>query len=352
MKTTSIKLSLAALVLACCVPAVLPQSARACSIPVFRYAIERWAPGSYEAIVFHRGPLGAADKAALAVLADADRGPPINLSFTTVDLDAETPDPASQTLWEAQKGATAPWLVLRSPDAEPKDPPVYAGPLDAQAVAGWSDSPARRAVAERLLKGESAVWVLLESGDRAGDDAAAKLLAERLKVLERERRLPEFADGEGLGTDRPGGPGEPGLLSKVPLALRFSMLRVSPSDPAEARFADLLRHAEPELKKAGPDGPPQPVVFPVFGRGRVLCGLAGKNITPETIDDCAAFLIGECSCQVKELNPGADLLLRADWESFLHDGRQKEPEVEVPDPVIGSGKPKFAKPPAAPQPRP
>ena len=36
--------------------------ARACSVPVFRYALERWPAAPYELIVFHRGALPAAEQ--------------------------------------------------------------------------------------------------------------------------------------------------------------------------------------------------------------------------------------------------------------------------------------------------
>jgi hypothetical protein len=43
----------------------------------------------------------------------------------------------------------------------------------------------------------------------------------------------------------------------------------------------------------------------------------GKGIKHETIDEAASFLIGSCSCQVKEKNPGADLLMTVDWKALL-----------------------------------
>ncbi len=61
----------------------------------------------------------------------------------------------------------------------------------------------------------------------------------------------------------------------------------------------------------------EPLLFPVFGRGRALYALAGKGINRETLDEAATFLIGKCSCQVKELNPGVDLLLAADWDKLV-----------------------------------
>jgi hypothetical protein len=30
------------------------------------------------------------------------------------------------------------------------------------------------------------------------------------------------------------------------------------------------------------------------------------------------FLVGECSCEVKAQNPGIDLLVPIDWDSFIH----------------------------------
>ena len=41
------------------------------------------------------------------------------------------------------------------------------------------------------------------------------------------------------------------------------------------------------------------------------------GIKSETIDKAATFLIGKCSCEVKEQTPGFDLLLAADWKALL-----------------------------------
>ena len=47
-----------------------PASAHTCSIPVFRYALERWIPGPYEVLVYHRGPLSEADRKTLKEMED------------------------------------------------------------------------------------------------------------------------------------------------------------------------------------------------------------------------------------------------------------------------------------------
>jgi hypothetical protein len=104
------------------------------------------------------------------------------------------------------------------------------------------------------------------------------------------------------------------------LRLAFSILRLSREAPGENVFIDMLLATEPDLATLG-----EPIVFPVFGRGRVLYALAGGGIRSETIDEAAQFLIGRCSCQVKEENPGADLLVSADWEAMV---RPKQGMVE------------------------
>jgi hypothetical protein len=45
--------------------------------------------------------------------------------------------------------------------------------------------------------------------------------------------------------------------------------------------------------------------------------LIGAGITAKNIHDSAEFLVGPCSCEVKELNPGFDLLLSTDWDKHL-----------------------------------
>jgi hypothetical protein len=60
----------------------------------------------------------------------------------------------------------------------------------------------------------------------------------------------------------------------------------------------------------------------------VLGGLTGKEIDGEMLVRVAAFLCKECSCQVKELNPGIDLLMSLRWnEAFdrMYEGKEAVP---------------------------
>jgi hypothetical protein len=108
---------------------------------------------------------------------------------------------------------------------------------------------------------------------------------------------------------------EDSLLTSAPLAVGFSLLRIKRDDPAEQALAAMLIHSESDLAERT-----DPMVFPVYGRGRALWGLIGPGITPKNIHDSAAFLVGPCSCEVKELNPGFDMLLAADWDEELKAG--------------------------------
>jgi hypothetical protein len=57
----------------------------------------------------------------------------------------------------------------------------------------------------------------------------------------------------------------------------------------------------------------------VFGRGRVLGAWGARDFGDEQIDEICLFLLGACSCQVKQQNPGWDLLLDADWDTALQE---------------------------------
>ena len=55
-------------------------------------------------------------------------------------------------------------------------------------------------------------------------------------------------------------------------------------------------------------------LFPVFGRGRLLGCLFGEYISAKNIRETVAFITGGCSCEIKALNPGVDLLMAARWD--------------------------------------
>jgi len=287
---------------------------------VFRYALEKWPSDPYQAIVFHRGPLSAAQQATVRELNEA--GSQANVSVRTIDL-AREPDAKLVEIWNQAKGDTLPWVVLRFPSPTGLSSIVWSGALDTTATGKIVNSPARKDVAERLTQGESVVWVFLESGDAKKDDALAEMLEDRLNYLTATLKLPKL-EAQDVAEK----------LVSIPeneLKLEFSMYRLSRKDPAEQVFVNMLLGTEPDLKLSN-----DPVVFPIFGRGRALYALVGKGIKRETIDLAAMFLIGQCSCQVKELNPGTDLLFATDWNMVLKSAPNRDLPVFTNIPAEGA----------------
>lgn len=277
----------------------------ACSVPVFRYALEHWGADRYEAVVFHRGPLSAADDAGLRRLKEPGRGEGGGANLAVHDIDLSQSPPAEMLdAWKLAGAPEKPWIVVQPPHAPPLSAPVFSAALDEAVVGALLDSPARREIIRRIGQGESAVWLLLESGDKAKDDATAKMLESRLDYLAGVMELPKLDDQDIKN----------GLVS-VPdngLRLAFSTLRVARDDPAERALVSMLLASETDLAER-----PEPMVFPVFGQARVLYALVGAGIAHQNIDRAAAFLVGSCSCEVKEQNPGADLLMAVDWKKVL-----------------------------------
>jgi hypothetical protein len=68
--------------------------------------------------------------------------------------------------------------------------------------------------------------------------------------------------------------------------------------------------------------------------------LIGAGITPDNIHESAAFLVGACSCEVKDLNPGFDLLLTANWDVLLFQ-EAPPPEVLAAREAVRSGEPQL-----------
>src|SRR5262249_18907265 len=160
-------------------------------------------------------------------------------------------------LWEQQTDARLPWLVVRYPRALRRDETVWATRLTDASATVLLQSPLRSRVAGLLLKGETGVWILLESGDQTKDDSAAELLQKQLKKMTQPLKLPVLNKND--PDDRIAqGPDVPELK------VSFSLLRLSRTDPAEQALVQMLLHAEEDLLSLGD----KPMAFPIFGRGR------------------------------------------------------------------------------------
>lgn len=272
----------------------------ACNVPVFRYALEHWRPDAYRAVVLHRGPLSWRDQELLKSLQNQSESAVVNMSIRAVDLD-QTVDPADKELAAVVDAGDLPHLVVRYPAYLRLDQPVWSGAFNGEVLSTLFDSPIRRTVLQRLSAGQTAVWLMIDSGNTMEDNIASATLERELKALQQTLKLPELTDSpEDVIQDGP------------PVRLEFSLLRIRRDDAAEQALIPLLLGCESDLAALK-----EPLVFPVFGRCRAMLPLVGPGISPENIRSSATFLSGACSCQVKELNPGFDLLITANWKELL-----------------------------------
>lgn len=303
--------TLASLVLGLSLSGLTPLPA--CQVPVFRYALERWDSADYQvSIVPGAGGLNPKEKE-LARELQTTGNAEINMA---VEMGGAAADgPAS--------------LVLRYPTHPQKESakPIWQAPLTEAGCSALKDSPVRQELRRRLLAGQSAVWILLESGDAAKDAAAAAELTQSLAAAEQKLKLPEgVVTPAEVQKTAAGVKAVDVLQSDLPLKIEFSMLRLRRDDTQEAALLAMLLHLEDDLAEfAG-----EPMAFPVFGRGRVLEPLIGKGIHEGTVLEHAGYLCGACSCEVKEQNPGMDLLLAGDWQTVA----APPPEVVQTLPVV------------------
>lgn len=326
---------------------VLTSALFACQVPVFRFALERWQPDRYQLVVLSAGELSPTHTALLESLFQRDAAVEVRTSVDSessnggvvpvaqatsgvavrrIDITA-TDDPMLGELWKRHANQGAPVLLALYPVSYQVDAGqvAHACELTAQGVAQVIDSPKRRELAKRLSAGHSAVWILLESGDQTKDDAAAKALETQLRLDTQWLALPTPEELEI----------KPEVLAnaKIQLRIEFSVLRIRRDDPQELFLVDCLLNSEPDLRSFD-----EPLAFPVFGRGRVLYALVGKGISSNTIRAASSFMVGPCSCQVKEQNPGFDLLLQCDWKAAIG-----ETFISSPLPEVGQAEPRLLK---------
>ena len=269
-------------------------AAEACSVPVFRYALDRWPADAFRL----EAPAAALGTEPLATeVRNLGERSPLNLEAIP------TPDPNARLLFPNRSRS------------EPRA--AWSGGLTPESYAALTDSPARRELARRILAGDSVVWVLVESGQNEADEAAAQLLGKRLSFLESAAGLPAIDPNDPTSKLGPG----------PELRVKLSLLRVRRAAPEERAFLAQL---------AGPNGVSafaenEPFTALVFGRGRVLGAWGAEKLSNEFVEEATLFLLGACSCEVKNQNPGWDLLMRVDWDAELHkadDARRAAPATE------------------------
>ncbi|HUF64202.1 MAG TPA: hypothetical protein VMN36_19150 [Verrucomicrobiales bacterium] len=288
-----------------------PAPIDACQVPVFRYALERWAPDPFHAVLFHPGEPSPELRETLAVLEAAALHANLQTEVHRIDtlteeqlwsLDLPPSDPHRAVIQVFSHGRAGARQLCLELEANPENAALLV------------DSPCRQSIVQSLSQGSSAVWILLE-GSSADQNALAwsslgKTLAETAPTL----TIPEgvIPPAAAAASRNEGGPVELDnvLRSGIPLRIEFTPIRLPRDDPAESALIaqiERLRSLDPAL----------PYAVPVFGRGRVLPPLPAAPLDPAAVAAACRYLTEACSCQVKSENPGADFLLKADWNILL-----------------------------------
>ena len=290
------------------------REAGSCSAPVFRYALERWKPDAYKGVFIHRGQLSNEDQRLLQQLEEVSAAGdyPLNLLVRDVDVDTFSEERVEELL-TGPIPEKLPVLAIWYPEQMGKAKPLWMLELTPAVVKALAHSPKRMQLAESLINGESVVWVFVPSGNSGKDRRALALIQRELDLaLETLAKTPYFIlYGAGEKT----------------LSYGFPILTVSRKDPEERFFLDQLMGCESDLHEYEDE----PMVFPVFGRGRVLGCLFGEYITKKNIQGAVTFLAASCSCEVKSLNPGTDLLIAALWDRVVLGDLFVEDDEPLPD---------------------
>ncbi len=289
--------------------------AGACPVPVYQYALEWWAQDPYEIYVFDTGDLTEDQQACIDRLEAASQAAegvePANLRLRRVQHPSVERLHAHSSL-QGQTPESLPWMVVYYPSvSKHRKEPVWIGALNRENIDALLDSPVRRRICELLIERISVVWVVLESGDGRADDAAATLIEQELGRLEKTLTPPDLSAW--------------GAEDVTISDIAFRVLRLSRDDAAERMLVAMLMHSEHDLEAYAD----KPMVFPIFGRGLIMSALIGDGINAYMIRKTAEFLTGPCSCTVKSINPGTDLITTTDWN-----GRIEPMSVEV---VTGPG---------------
>ncbi len=292
----------------------------ACNIPVFRYALERWKSDPYELVVLHDSELSNEESAFLATWKPSPASSP---TASNIEVRRIRPDePEFNTLLrrvgddKAIAKSSLPHVILRT-QIRGQDVIVWDGPLTDVMSAHLLNSPARIELAKRLTDGDSVVWIIIGDVKKLKVAATQALLQKCFTQHATKIRLPE---GVGL-------PGSE-LFSEIPLLLKSSIIEIDCDDPDEVMLIELANRLQPTAFDAG-----ESLVLPVFGRGRALEVIPASALDERMVEDLMVFLSGACSCQVKERNPGFDLLMSTNWESriFGEDG-ERPPATSVTEP--------------------
>ena len=322
--------------------------ATACQVPVFRYALERWESDNYQLFVVT--PKELSPQQTKWLIDFTKQAQHANLKLHVLNTSKIT----DAQLWKLppiDTSVQSPQLVLFPPSSQPNKTPIAQVPLTQENLNAILQSPARQKIVKDIVAGSSCVWLVIHQGEPEKVKKIQTELDSYLRKVEKAIRIPDGIIGTEErhkitdSTDL-----EDVLRSSIPLKISFTTLLIDRKNPAEKIFIDsLLAHSPASITQSG-----ETLIIPVFGRGRQLPPMPASRLSYQSILNGCQYLCGACSCQVKEQNPGFDLLINENWETHLTTGLavvdKTLPPLEGAGDIIPSKKSPPAKKQPAPQP--
>ncbi len=291
---------------------------RACTTPVFLYAMQMWQQDAYQGLVIYRDALTDEEEKILYTIQRSipDKFP-LNLSIQKMEISSDRK--ALKRVLGREIPKDLPAFILWHGGSMGFGPPFWKSTLQEAAVADLANSPVRKEIAGHLARGVPIVWVFVRSGNDEKDNRTAGILEDELDAAKAEiLQDPVF---------------QPYFKHIIDRNNLFPVVEISRGSASEQVLLPMLLAYYPGLKELD-----EPLLFPVFGRGRAVGVLKGDEIEAMNLEDVIAFLLNPCSCQIKVANPGFDLMLKGDWYTLL--ARYEEAPVRpvmasvLPDTII------------------
>lgn len=252
--------------------------AAACDMPVHEYALENWQPDDYILFYFHDGAAKQSPPihAIIQTMLKEEKGK-LNLAFQKVDVSNIQHQHQREIYKRCARTLSLPFYAMTRPNGMDVFSTTQLTQADLEALVR---SPMRRKLAELLCERKKGVLLFLAGSKKGPNERAA---GEIRTAIEKT--------GTGAGS-----------------------LRVERSDPREVCLVRQLCGLTSDLLTSD-----APMVFPIIGRGFVLNPLVGSEIASEEVEFLIAFMNGPCTCDIKAMNEGGDLLVNWDWDEYVSD---------------------------------
>ncbi len=244
-------------------------------MPLYQYSLEYWPRENYSVFEYYDPEMaGGADVAGLFAQSASDGKANVEFRRADVTLLADAhPDSLLRRVWERHEGQAVPFCVVVAPNGTE----IFAGPMDTRDAELLLRSPQRRRLAQLLAEGKEGLLLLLTGSHPDASNRARQSVETALQQA-----------------------GQAGH--------EVGWMVVDRQDPDEVWTVRQLLAVKADLPLTD-----EPMLFAVFGRGRVAEPRVGEQITADAVADLIEFFNAPCTCEAMYEAPSVDLLTDFLW---------------------------------------